>query len=97
MESLSWQGTPVGRVAVGSTVEWGTVLTPTNATNLDRIGTSSNESIATVTHSGTTRHRFIIHGQGVGTATIRITSDDNPAIYVEKEITVVAAGKNGVF
>lgn len=96
MESLSWQGTPISSVAVGATVEWGTVLTPTNATNLDRTGTSSDESIATVAHSGTTRHRFLITGKKAGTATIRIASDDNPAIYVEATITVTAAAKNSV-
>lgn len=94
MESLSWQGTPTSSVAVDATVEWGTVLTPTNATNLDRTGTSSDESVATVAHSGTTRHRFLITGHKPGTATIRIASDDNPAIYVEATITVTA--KNGV-
>ena len=96
MESLSWQGTPVGSVAVGATVEWGTVLTPTNATNLDRTGTSSDETVATVAHSGTTRHRFLITGKKAGTATIRVASDENPAIYVEKVITVTDPAKNGV-
>lgn len=97
MESLSWQGTPNGRVAVGSTVEWGTVLTPTNATNLDRIGTSTDESVATIAHSGTTRHRFLITGVKEGTSVIRVTSDENADIFVEKEVTVVPAGKNGTF
>lgn len=70
------------------------MLTPTNATNLDRTGTSSDETVATVAHSGTTRHRFLITGHKPGTAKIRIASDDNPAIYVEATITVTA--KNGV-
>lgn len=97
MESLSWQGTVVSRIAVGSTVEWGTVLTPTNSTNLDRIGTSTDESVATIAHSGTTRHRFLITGKSVGKATIRVTTDENQDIWVEQEVTVVEAGKNGVF
>lgn len=63
-------------VAVGSTVEDSTAITPSNASNLTRTFTSSDPTVATVAPKAGATHIAVITGVKAGTATITVTTAD---------------------
>lgn len=70
-----------GTVKKGATVTLSAKVAPDNATNKDLTWKSSNEKVATVANG-------VVKAVGKGTATITVTSVDNPSVTATYKITV---------